>query len=118
MADDERRYVFSNLNDILFFASWIQDNFESPEEYELWFDHSLDQMVPADVFCKRQRSSKDPIHRCEDCGAQFSTKSGLGVHTTVVHNRKIDNSKFWDIIENSYRRVNEDHNESDIPDTD
>lgn len=118
MENEDRRYVFSNLNDILFFAAWINENFDSTEEYELWFDHSMDQMIPTDIFCTRQKSSKTPIHMCEDCRAQFSTKSGLDVHTTVVHKRKVDNSKFWEIIENSYRDDKEDHNEPNVSDTD
>lgn len=118
MAGDERRYVFSNLDDILFFAAWINENFDSTEEYELWFDHSMDQMIPTDIFCKRQKVTKAKLHNCTECKAQFSTESGLAVHTTVVHKRKIDNSNFWDIIENSYRNTKEDHNESDISDTD
>lgn len=118
MDGDEKRYVFSNLDDILFFAAWVNENFESTAEYELWFDHSMDQLIPTDLFCTRQKVTKADMHKCAECNAQFSTKAGLDVHTTVVHKRKIDNSKFWDIIENSYNDHKEDHHESDIPDSD
>lgn len=118
MASDDKRYIFSNLDDILFFAAWVNENFDSTEEYELWFDHSMDQLIPTDIFCTRQKVPKSKFHKCEECSAEFSTKSGLDVHSTVVHKRKIDNSKFWDIIENSYKGTKKDHNESDLSDTD
>ena len=118
MDENEKRYIFSNLDDILFFAAWVNENFDSTEEYELWFDHSMDQLIPTDIFCTRQRIEKSDMHKCDECKAQFSTKSGLDVHATVVHKRKIDNSKFWDIIENSYNDHKEDHHESDLPDSD
>lgn len=118
MDESEKRYIFSNLDDILFFAAWINENFESTEEYELWFDHSMDQMIPTDIFCTRQRIDKVDMHKCTECKAQFSTKAGLDVHTAVVHKRGIGNSQFWDIIENSYCEHNEGHNEPELPDSD
>lgn len=118
MDGDEQRYVFSNLDDILFFAAWVTENFESTKEYELWFDHSMDQLIPTDLFCTRKQVSKADMYRCSECQAQFSTKAGLDVHTAVVHKRKIDNSKFWDIIENSYPEHKEDHHEPDLSDPD
>jgi hypothetical protein len=34
MDESEPMYVFENINDILIFAQWVHENFESPEEYE------------------------------------------------------------------------------------
>jgi hypothetical protein len=118
MDENDKRYVFSNLDDILYFAAWVNENFSSTEEYELWFDHSMEQLIPTDLFCTRQRLPKTDMEKCPECSAQFSTKAGLDVHTTVVHKRKIDNSKFWDIIEHSFNDTQEDHHEPKLPDTD
>jgi hypothetical protein len=116
MENEDRKYVFGSLNDILVFAQWVTDNFTSPNEYETWLDHSMDSLIPLDAFCSRPSKSKKNLFKCEECDAQFSTKAGLSIHTNVLHKRKEQNDKFWDIVRNSYD--NEDHNESDISDTD
>lgn len=118
MANDEQRYVFSSIEDIVAFVAWIQSNFNSTDEYHIWFDHSMEQLIPTDIFCTRQSMKRSEMHRCDECQAQFLTRSGLNVHSTVVHKRKLDNSKFWEIIENSYKNTTGDHNEPEVPDTD
>lgn len=118
MGDNDRNYVFASLKDVLFFARWVEENFDSPDEYEMWFVHSLDTLVPPDLFCTRPPRQGQKMHNCNQCSAQFGTKSGLDVHTNVVHNRKVENSQFWDIVRNAYKDHNEDQHESEIPDTD
>lgn len=118
MDGNEPMYVFESVNDILVFAKWVQENFESPEEYENWFDHSLDSAVPPEIFCTRPQKQQQTMHLCVECKAQFTTKSGLSVHQNVVHTRKLDNAEFWNIIKSTYIDNNEDHNEPNISDTD
>jgi hypothetical protein len=118
MDESEPMYVFENINDILIFAQWVHENFESPEEYEGWFEHSLDSAVPSEVFCTRPQKKVEKMHVCVECKAQFTTKSGLSVHQNVVHTRKLNNAEFWDIIKTTYNDHNEDHNEPNISDTD
>jgi hypothetical protein len=117
MENEDRKYVFGSLNDILIFAQWVNDNFKSPSEYEIWFDSSMDSLIPSDILCSRPPKSKKDMFKCDQCDAQFSTKAGLKIHSNVLHKRKEQNDKFWDIVRNSYDN-NEDHNESDISDTD
>ena len=127
MENENRKYVFTNLDDILFFANWVNENFSSSEEYEIWFEHSMEEWIPEDAFCDRpSRNKKDPF-KCDECSAQFSTKAGLTIHTNVVHKRKEENKKFWDTVENTYTfwdivnnsyGNNEDHDEPDLSDTD
>lgn len=117
--DDRNRYVFNNLEDILVFVQWLHDNFKSTDEYELWFDHSLESVIPPDAFCARPLRSRQTMLRCSECGAQFSTKSGLEVHNKVLHKRKQDNDEFWQIVNNAYTENNEDHkNDTTISDPD
>lgn len=117
MENEDRKYVFGSLNDILVFAKWVQENFTSPSEYEIWFDSSLDSIIPIDAFCSRPVKGKKSLYKCDECEAQFSTKAGLNIHTNVLHKRKEQNDQFWDIVRNSYDDK-EDHNESGISDTD
>lgn len=118
MEKRNNKYVFDSVEDIIVFVKWINDNFHSPQEYTLWFNHSMESMIPEDVFCTRKPKTPQALHKCRDCDAQFSTSGGLEVHEKVVHSRKIENDKFWEIVKEINDTQNEDHNAPDLSDTD
>lgn len=123
--ENENEYVFNNVEEIIMFAHWVQTNFDSIEDYSVWFEKSLDQVVSPNVFCTRTvPKSTEYLFTCEKCKAKFSTKSGLEIHTSVLHkdlHKSTNDAKFWDIITTAYEEEDEDKqgfNTDDIPHTD
>ena len=112
--ENEPQYTFFKIEDIIVFVDWVKANFESTEEYNDWFEFSLDEEVPYDLFCKRQPKKAELLHECLHCGAKFSTVAGLNVHNKVLHKNKMEDD-FWKIINESY---NKEPHETELPDTD
>lgn len=115
--DDESKYVFFSIEDIFIFVDWVRSRFETTEDYNEWFEKSLDYIVPPELFCSRKKSNQALLFECTNCGAKFSTKAGLDVHDNVLHSKKRgkDEEDFWAIIKTSYKKEN---HETDIPDSD
>jgi hypothetical protein len=115
--EDESKYIFFSIEDIFIFVDWVRSRFETPEEYNEWFETSLDYIVPPELFCSRKKPNQSLLFECDQCGAKFSTKAGLDVHDNVLHSKKTgkDEEAFWQIIKTSYKK--ETH-ETDLPDSD
>jgi hypothetical protein len=125
--EDDAEYRFHNIEDIIIFVQWLQENFSDPGDYAEWFEVSIDDIIPPEVFCTRSVKQEELLHSCPQCKAKFSTTAGLDIHISVLHKgfvRKSDkvDSEFWDIITNSFDELNnedQDANDEDsIPDTD
>lgn len=123
--EHDPEYVFRNIEEILIFVQWIKDNFDNLDDYETWFDVSIDYVVPPEIICTRNTKSSNVYYSCPKCQAKFSTKAGLDVHDTVLHKGIIKSERdkeFWDIINASYKEESDEHKQgtdtNSIPDTD
>jgi hypothetical protein len=122
--ENDPEYTFDNIEELITFVQWLQDNFSTPHDYEEWFEIYIDDVVPPEVFCTRSISREELLHPCPNCKAKFSTEAGLDIHMSVLHKevfkgRSKTNTEFWEIINNSFN--NEDQNEQhedSISDTD
>lgn len=121
----EPEYVFNNIEEILKFAQWVKESFNTTEDYNLWFETSLDKVVSPEAFCTRTiPKGTDFLFECERCKAKFSTKAGLDIHMSVLHkdlHKATNDAKFWDIITTSYEEEDEDQqgfDTDDLPYTD
>lgn len=122
--EHDPEYVFNNIEEIILFVEWVRKNFDTPDDYSVWFENSLDKVVSPEVFCTRTFRNSEFLFSCKKCKAKFSTKAGLEVHTSVLHKdlqKTTTEAEFWDIIKTSYEEEDEDqqgHDTDDLSDTD
>ncbi len=119
--DHESEYVFHSIEDILIFVQWIKDNFEDTNDYENWFDNSMDMFIPSEVACTRTTKNEHFYFACSKCKAKFSTEAGLKVHDSVLHRgikKTAEDEEFWKIINEGYKEENDEHEQDSVSDTD
>jgi hypothetical protein len=103
--DDDYSYAimmgFSDIDDLITFVEWVNDNFDSPEGLRDWFDANMDKYLGTRCTRPHSYSATGPAFDCSDCRGSFMTEAGLELHQITTHGG-VTNDPFWEIINNAY----------------